>query len=83
VTANSSQVFDNNGTRMTEQATSQVPSLLKAPDAFARMNAAGVRETFAHSLGVQAATWGMQWVKAGQALRRFSEPLPSGHECSA
>jgi hypothetical protein len=42
------------------------------------MDADQVRETEAYTLGVQAVLWGMQWVKAGQAFRLFSRPLPVG-----
>jgi hypothetical protein len=39
-------------------------------------------ELKAYVLGVQAAIWGMQWVKAGRALRSFTAPLPAGAERS-
>jgi hypothetical protein len=54
------------------------PSLMKATEAFDQMTEDEVRETQAYTLGVQAVTWGMQWVKGGQALRLFSEPLLQG-----
>ena len=54
------------------------PALLKAPDAFARLSDEQVLETQAYTLGVQAVLWGMQWVKAGQAFRLVSRPLPAG-----
>ena len=54
------------------------PALMKAPEAFARMSPEQVRETEAYTLGVQAVLWGMQWVKAGEAFRMFSRPLPAG-----
>ncbi|NEW97136.1 DUF1214 domain-containing protein [Rhodopseudomonas sp. BR0G17] len=57
-------------------------SLMKAPDAFARMSADQARESEAYTLGVQAVLWGMQWVKAGQSFRLFSRPLPGGQERS-
>jgi hypothetical protein len=70
-------------TAKAEQTAPQPPSsLLKAPDAVARMSAEQVRETEAYTLGVQAVLWGMQWVKAGQAFRVFSRPLPTGQERS-
>jgi hypothetical protein len=47
-------------------------------DAYARMNAENARETSAYALGVQAAIWGMQWVKGAQLARRFAAPLPAG-----
>jgi hypothetical protein len=58
--------------------SSSAPSLMKAPDAVARMSPEQVRETEAYTLGVQAVLWSMQWVKAGQAFRHFSHPLPAG-----
>jgi hypothetical protein len=58
------------------------PALMKAPGAFARMTEDQVRETEAYTLGVQAVLWGMQWVKAGEAFRLFSRPLPAGQERS-
>jgi hypothetical protein len=64
---------------MTDEAT---PTLLKAPDAFARLSADDARETWAYSLGVQAVLWGMQWVKAGEGFRLFTRPLPDGAERS-
>jgi hypothetical protein len=62
-----------------QEATPQpTPSLMKALDAFARMSPEQARETEAYTLGVQAVLWGMQWVKAGQAFRMFTRPLPTG-----
>jgi hypothetical protein len=58
--------------------TSSPSSLMKAPEAFARMSPEQVRETEAYTLGVQADVWGIQWVKASQAFRMFSRPLPAG-----
>ena len=57
-------------------------TLMKAPEAFARMSPEQVREIEAYTLGVQAVLWGMQWVKAGQAFRMFSDPLPEGQSRS-
>jgi hypothetical protein len=68
---------------MTEPASgTAVPTFLKAPAAFARMTEAQAGEAFAYTLGVQAVLWGLQWVKAAEALRMFSAPLPSGKERS-
>jgi hypothetical protein len=58
------------------------PALLKAPEAFGRMSEGDVQETEAYTLGVQAVLWGMQWVKAGEAFRMFTHPLPDGAERS-
>jgi hypothetical protein len=55
-----------------------IPSLIKPADAVARMDAEPAREMEAYTLGVQTVLWGMQWVKAGQTLRRFAAPLPQG-----
>jgi len=63
-------------------APQPLPSLMKAPEAFARMSSEQVRETEAYTLGVQAVVWGMQWVKAGQAFRMMSRPLPAGQKRS-
>jgi hypothetical protein len=63
-------------------STPAAPTFLKAPDAFARMTAEQAREAFAYTLGVQAVLWGLQWVKAAEALRMFSAPLPPGQERS-
>ena len=41
---------------------SPVPTLMKAPEAFARLSDEEARETEAHTLGVQAVLWGLQWV---------------------
>jgi hypothetical protein len=55
------------------------PAVLMGPaEALARMEKEQAVELKAYVLGVQAVIWGMQWVKAGQALRLFSTPLPSG-----
>lgn len=62
--------------------TDSVPTLLTAPNAFERMTEDQVRETEAYTLGVQAVLWGMQWVKAGEAFRLFSGPLPAGKDRS-
>ena len=59
-------------------AQTLVPALLKAPKAFERLSADQVRETHAYTLGVQAVLWGLQWVKAAEALHMFSAPLPAG-----
>lgn len=59
-------------------APASAPTLMKAPDAYARMTEDQVRETEAYTLGVQAVLWGMQWVKAGEAFRMFTQPLPEG-----
>jgi hypothetical protein len=66
------------------QNTSASPpsSFLAAPEAFARMSEDQVRESEAYALGVQAVLWGMQWMKAGQAFRMFTRPLPAGQERS-
>lgn len=53
-------------------------SLLKAPDAFARLDEDRVRETHAYTLGVQAVLWGLQWVKAAEAFRGSARPLRPG-----
>ena len=53
-------------------------SLIKPADAVARMDAERARETEAYTLGVQTVLWGMQWVKAGQTMRRVAAPLPQG-----
>ncbi|HEY7000425.1 MAG TPA: DUF1214 domain-containing protein [Candidatus Udaeobacter sp.] len=58
------------------------PTLMKAPEAFARMTENQARETEAYTLGVQAVLWGTQWVKAGETFRLFSRPLPAGQERS-
>jgi hypothetical protein len=58
------------------------PTLLKAPAAFDRLTEDQVRETEAYTLGVQAVLWGLQWVKAGEAFRMFTRPLPPGEERS-
>src|SRR5262245_49216579 len=58
------------------------PTFLKAPDAFARMTEDQATEAFAYTLGVQAVLWGLQWVKAAEALRMCSAPLPPGRERS-
>src|SRR5262245_26453800 len=58
------------------------PTFVKAPDAFARMTADQAAETDAYTLGMQAVLWGLQWVKAAEALRTFSAPLPAGQERS-
>jgi hypothetical protein len=65
---------------MTQTTTTAPPpsAFAKAPDAFARLTEDQVRETFAYTLGVQAVLWGTQWVKAGEAFRMFSRPLPEG-----
>ena len=55
-----------------------IPSLIKPADAVARMDAEPAREMEAYTLGVQTVLWGMQWVKAGQTLRRVAAPLPQG-----
>jgi hypothetical protein len=66
-----------------QEGNSAPPSAFtKAPDAFARMSGEQVRETEAYTLGVQAVLWGVQWVKAGEAFRMFSRPLPAGQERS-
>jgi hypothetical protein len=53
---------------------------LKPAEADARMSAEQARETEAYTLGVQTVIWGMQWVKAGAALRAWGTPLPAGKE---
>jgi hypothetical protein len=58
------------------------PALLKAPDAFGRLSVEQGQETEAYTLGVQAVLWGMQWVKAGEAFRLFTRPLPEGAQPS-
>ena len=73
----------NTSKKTTPRSDASAPSLMKAPDAFARMTADQVREAEAYTLGVQAVLWGMQWVKAGQAFRMFSAPLPPGQSRSA
>lgn len=62
--------------------TEPTPTLLKAPDAFARLSPDAAKEAWAYSLGLQAVLWGMQWVKAGEAFRMFSRPLPDGSDRS-
>src|SRR5262245_13217221 len=57
-------------------------AFLRAPDAIGRLSQEQAAETFAYTLGVQAAIWGIQWVKAGEALRLFSKPLSPGQERS-
>lgn len=54
--------------------------LLKSAEANARMSAEQARETEAYTLGVQTVIWGMQWVKAGAALRFWGTPIPAGKE---
>jgi hypothetical protein len=44
------------------------------------MSAEQASETEAYTLGVQTVIWGMQWVKAGAALRAWGTPLPAGKE---
>ena len=53
-------------------------SIMRPPEAFARMSPEQVRETEAYTLGVQAVLWGMQWVKANEMFRMMSRPLPAG-----
>jgi hypothetical protein len=55
-----------------------IPTLIKPAEAFARMSAEQAKELDAYTLGVQAVTWGMQWVKASEAFRKFTHPLPPG-----
>ena len=59
-----------------------VPTFLKAPEAFGRLTEAEASEAFAYTLGVQAVLWGLQWVKAAEALRMYSSPLPGGAQHS-
>jgi hypothetical protein len=62
----------------TSDGAGAVPSVIKPADAVGRMGAEQARETEAYTLGVQTVLWGMQWVKAGQTLRRGAAPLPQG-----
>jgi hypothetical protein len=57
-------------------------AFLRAPDAIGRLSKEQAAETFAYTLGVQAVLWGTQWVKAGEAFRMFTRPLPPGEERS-
>jgi hypothetical protein len=55
---------------------------MKAPEAFGRMTEDQARETEAYTLGVQAAVWGTQWVKASESFRAMTRSLPPGVERS-
>jgi hypothetical protein len=66
----------------TGAGTSTAFALMPEADAYARMNGEQARETWAYTLGVQAAIWGMQWVKAAQLCRALSAPLPAGERPS-
>lgn len=66
----------------TGTGTSTAFALMPEADAYARMNGEQARETWAYTLGVQAAIWGMQWVKAAQLCRALSAPLPAGVRAS-
>jgi hypothetical protein len=65
---------------MSESQEYSTGPLLKPAEANARMSAEQARETEAYTLGVQTVIWGMQWVKAGVALRSWGTPLPEGVE---
>src|SRR5262245_18032852 len=67
---------------MATQQSDTAATLTKATDAFTMMTEEQVRETEAYTLGVQAIIWGMQWVKAAEALRLFTAPLPAGQSRS-
>lgn len=66
----------------TGAGTSIAFALMPEADAYARMNGEQARETWAYTLGVQAAIWGMQWVKAAQLCRALSAPQPPGEQPS-
>jgi hypothetical protein len=57
-------------------------AFLRALEAIGRLSKEQGAETFAYTLGVQAVLWGTQWVKAGEAFRMFTRPLPPGEERS-
>jgi len=57
-------------------------AFLRAPEAIGRSSQEQATETFAYTLGVQAALWGIQWVKCGEAFRNFTQSLPPGQERS-
>jgi hypothetical protein len=72
------QTTETDRAARTSTGTHTAPSLMPEADAYARMNGEQARETWAYTLGVQAAIWGMQWVKAAQLCRALSAPLPAG-----
>ena len=57
--------------------------LSPAAEAYDRLTSEEVAEVEAYTLGVQTVLWGMQWVKAGLALRQFGTPLPEGMQRQA
>jgi hypothetical protein len=57
--------------------------LLPTAEAFDRLTSEEAAEVEAYTLGVQTVLWGMQWVKAGLALRQFGTPLPEGMQRQA
>ena len=55
--------------------------LIAAAEAYDRLTSEEVAEVEAYTLGVQTVLWGMQWVKAGLALRQWG--LHYRRACSA
>ena len=68
-------VIQTNNTLAQEYSTGP---LLTPAEATARLTPEEARQAEAYTLGVQTVLWGMQWVKAGAALRDWGTALPEG-----